>query len=56
MQGIFVDMRVEDKLKVALYSHPNFYAEVFYDGLSNVIVRCRAFTSLALLAAYISLN
>jgi hypothetical protein len=29
MEGNFVDMRIEKGLKVALYSHPDFYAEVF---------------------------
>lgn len=56
MQGNFVDVRFEDGLKIALYSHPDFYAEVFYDGASNQIVRSRAFNSAAPLAAYIHLN
>jgi hypothetical protein len=56
MQGNFIDVRIEGDLKVALYSHQNFYAEVFYDGESNRITSCRAFTSTALLAAYIHLN
>lgn len=53
MQGNFVDVRSENGLKVALYSHRDFYAEVFYDGESNRIVNSRAFTSTAPLAAYI---
>jgi len=56
MQGNFVDVRLEESLKVALYSHPEFYSEVFYNGDSNQIVRCRAFTSAVPLAAYIHLN
>ena len=56
MLGNFVDTRAEGGLKVALYSHPLFYAEVFYDGLTNAVTRCRAFTSLTPLAAYIHLN
>ncbi|HEY8929542.1 MAG TPA: hypothetical protein VIM55_10150 [Mucilaginibacter sp.] len=56
MQGKFIDVRFENKLKVALYSHPNFYAEVFYDGKYNKIVRCRAFTSITPLTAYIHFN
>jgi len=56
VQGSFIDVRSEEGLKVALYSHPAFYAEVFYDGESNRIVRTRAFTSIALLAAYIHLS
>jgi len=56
MQGNFVDVRFEENLKVALYSHPDFYAEVFYDGKTNRIVRSRAFTSIKPLAAYIHLD
>jgi hypothetical protein len=56
MEGNFVDVRIEKGLKVALYSHPDFYAEVFYDGESNRITSCRAFTSITLLAAYIRLK
>lgn len=56
MQGNFIDVRNEEGLKVALYSLPNFYAEVFYDGESNQIARCRAFTSVTPLAAYIRLT
>ena len=56
MQGKFIDVRFQENLKVALYSHPEFYAEVFYDGESNRIVRSRAFTSIIPLAAYINLN
>ena len=56
MQGNFIDVRCEENLKIALYGHPEFYAEVFYDGESNRIVKSRAFTSLVLLAAYINLN
>ncbi|WP_448698255.1 hypothetical protein ACFGVR_15660 [Mucilaginibacter sp. AW1-3] len=56
MQGNFVEVRFENELRVALYSHPNFFAEVFYDSGTNKIVRCRAFISLLPLAAYIHLN
>ncbi|WP_439697458.1 hypothetical protein ACFGVS_03385 [Mucilaginibacter sp. AW1-7] len=56
MQGNFVDVRFEDNLRVALYSHQEFYAEVFYDGETNRIVRSRAFISAVPLAAYIQLN
>jgi len=56
LQGNFVDVRFEAQLKVALYSHPEFYTEVCYDRTGNRIVKCRAFTSLSHLAAYISLN
>jgi len=56
MQGDFVDVRSENGLKVALYSLPDFYAEVFYDGENNKIVNSRAFTATAPLAAYIHLN
>ncbi len=56
IQGVFVELRFEKEFKVALYSHPDFYAEVFYNGLQNRIVSCRAFTSLAPLAAYINLK
>lgn len=56
MQGKFIDIRYEDNFKIALYSHPEFYAEVFYDGKKNQIVRCRAFTSAVPLAAYIHLT
>ncbi|MGY3211893.1 hypothetical protein [Mucilaginibacter sp. HD30] len=56
MQGNFVDVRGEEGLKVALYSHPEFYTEVYYDGQSNQVVRCRAFKSASQLAAYIKLN
>lgn len=56
MQGKFVDVRFEENLKVALYSHPDFYAEVFYDGSSNRIVNCRGFTSIKPLSAYIHIN
>lgn len=56
MQGKFMDIRFDQGLKVALYSHPDFYAEVFYDGTNNRITQCRAFTSITSLAAYIHLN
>jgi hypothetical protein len=56
MQGNFVDVRLENNLRMALYSHPNFHSEVFYNSTSNQIVRCRTFTSLLSLAAYIHLN
>lgn len=56
MQGDFLDVRIEGQYKVALYSHPGFYTEVFYDGLSNAVVRCRGFTSSRELAAYIRLS
>ena len=56
MQGNFVDVRTEGDIKVALYSHPDFYAEVFYNDRSNEIIKCRAFTSLTPLAAYINLS
>ncbi|OCX54344.1 hypothetical protein BEL04_08790 [Mucilaginibacter sp. PPCGB 2223] len=56
MQGNFIEVRFEKELRVALYSHPNFFAEVFYDHTTNKIVRCRAFISLKPLAAYIHLN
>jgi hypothetical protein len=56
MAGNFVDVRMEEGLKVALYSHPEFYAEVYYDGQSNKVIRCRAFKSASQLAAYIKLN
>ena len=56
MQGNFVDVRIEDALKVALYSHSDFYTEVYYEGQSNQVVRCRAFKSVSQLAAYIKLN
>ena len=56
MAGNFVDVRIEKGLKVALYSHPDFYAEVFYDSESNRITNCRAFTSITPLAAYIHLT
>lgn len=55
-QGNFVDVRFEEGLRVALYSHPEFYAEVFYDSEANQIVRSRAFTSAVHLAAYIHLD
>lgn len=55
MQGNFIDVRFEKGLKVALYSHPDFYTEVFYDGIHNQVVQCRAFTSTAPLVAYINL-
>ena len=55
-QGSFIDMRIEYEFKIALYSHPHFYTEVYYDGMANKIVRCRAFASMAPLAAYIRLN
>jgi hypothetical protein len=56
MQGNFVEVREEGDLKVALYSHAEFYAEIFYDGQSNEITGCRAFKSLSPLAAYIRLG
>ncbi|MBD1362947.1 hypothetical protein IDJ77_03915 [Mucilaginibacter sp. ZT4R22] len=56
IHGKFVDIRYEDNFKVALYSHPEFYVEVFYEGKNNQIVRCRAFTSATQLAAYIHLT
>ena len=56
MQGNFIDIRMDNGLKVALYSHPDFYAEVFYNGDQNQIMSCRAFTSVKPLAAYIHLG
>ncbi|GAB3921890.1 hypothetical protein [Mucilaginibacter myungsuensis] len=56
VNGNFIDVRLEKGLKVALYSHPDFYAEVFYDGDNNRITRCRAFTALSSLAAYVKLG
>lgn len=43
MQGSFVDVRFEGKYKVAIYRHPHFIAEVYYDGTGNRITSCRAF-------------
>lgn len=42
IQGNFVDVRFEGAYKVAIYRHPYFLAEVFYDGTGNCIVSCRA--------------
>ncbi|MEO7214511.1 MAG: hypothetical protein ABIX36_17025 [Mucilaginibacter sp.] len=56
MQGNFVDVRTEGDIKVALYSHPDFYAEVFYNDRINEIIKCRAFNSITPLAAYIKLS
>ena len=55
-KGNFVDALTEKGSQVALYSHPHFYAEVFYDGKSNRITHCRAFTTLSLLAPYVNLT
>jgi hypothetical protein len=49
-----LDERREDGWLVLLYSLPGFYAEVFYDGLDNRIVKIRGFNSLQPLAAYLN--
>jgi hypothetical protein len=53
-QGTFLADREENGLIVRLYSLDNFYAEVFYDGHVNKILRLRAFDKIGQLGPYLA--
>lgn len=52
-EGVFVDDREEDGLKVQLYRLDSFYVEVYYDPVGNEITRYRSFKSSGELAPYV---
>lgn len=55
-EGVFIDDRDEDRLKVQLYRLGNFYVEVFYSQRDNAITHYRPFTSPGQLAPYVRLT
>jgi len=55
-EGTHLGTRSEENCRILVYSLPEFYAEVFYDVLSNEIVRCRGFRSLHLLSPYLTIK
>lgn len=55
-EGIFVDDREEDGLKLQLYSLGSFYVAVFYNPKDNKITRYRSFKSPGHLAPYVKLT
>lgn len=54
MQGSFLADRKENRLILQLYSVGNFYAEVTYDPLANIILRFRVFEGTQQLAPYLA--
>jgi hypothetical protein len=55
-EGMFIDDRDENGLKVQLYRLDSFYVEVFYSQKDNKITRYRSFTSPGQLAPYVKLH
>ena len=55
-EGIFVDDRDEDDLKVQLYRLHGFYVEVYYDQQKNEINSYRSFSRAGQLAPYVKLH
>ena len=55
-EGVYVDDRDEEGLKVQLYRLDSFYVEVFYDPVGNEIMRYRSFKSPGQLAPYVKLS
>jgi hypothetical protein len=55
-EGVYVDDRDEDGLKVQLYRLGSFYVEVFYDPKRNEITRYHSFKSPGQLAVYVKLS
>lgn len=55
-EGVYVDDRDEDGLKVQLYRLYSFYVEVYYNPEENKITRYRSFKSPAQLAPYVKLS
>jgi hypothetical protein len=52
-QGEFLATRTEGECRINLYNLGEFYAEVFYNHVSNEIVNIKGFRSRSLLAPYI---
>lgn len=55
-EGLFIDDRDEDGVKVQLYRLYGFYVEVFYDQQKNEIMRYRSFNKAGQLAPYVKLH
>jgi len=55
-EGVYIDGRDEDGLKVQLYRLDGFYVEVYYDPQGNKITRYRSFKSSGQLAPYVKLS
>lgn len=55
-EGVFVDDRDEDGLKVQLYRLHGFYVEVYYDPKENIITLYRSFKLAGQLAPYVKLS
>jgi hypothetical protein len=55
-EGVYVDDRDDNGLKVQLYRLAAFYVEVSYDPKENKITGYRSFKSPALLAPYVKLS
>jgi hypothetical protein len=55
-EGIYVDSRDEENLKVQLYRLDNFYVEVYYDPKENKVTRYRSFKSPGQFAPYVNLG
>lgn len=52
-EGVFLMTRKKGDIKLNLYQLGEFYVEVRYDALNNVIERLRTFKTLALLEDYL---
>ena len=54
-EGVYVDDRDEDGLKVQLYRLDSFYVEMYYDPKGNKITGYRSFKSPDQLAPYVKI-
>ena len=52
--GIVIADREEDSYRILLYALVSFYVEVFYEKISNTIVRFRSFSTTSLSEPYLN--
>lgn len=56
LSGTFIDDREVDQLKVQLYRVGSFCVEVYYDPVTNAVLRYQAFQSSGKLGPYLKLK
>lgn len=54
-EGLFLEIRIEESRRYALYAVDLFFVEVEYDNLRNKIINKRAFVSGEILEKYLNL-